>query len=71
MAGITLAQAEAQLATWLAASTAVANGQSFMISGKTVTNANAAEIRNSVEFWDAKVQRLTRGGRQIKGVTPC
>lgn len=71
MAGITLAQAEAQLTAWLAASTAVAGGQAYSIAGRSLTRANAAEIRASIEFWDAKVQTLSRSGRQVKGVTPC
>ena len=71
MAGITLVQAEAQLAAWLAASTAVAGGQAYSIGGRSLTRANATYILEQVEFWDAKVQSLTRGGRAIKGITPC
>ncbi|MFH2074948.1 MAG: DUF6148 family protein [Pseudomonadota bacterium] len=71
MAGITLAQAQAQLTAWLAASTAVASGQAYSIAGRSLTRANAAEIRNQIEFWDGKVKTLTRGGRAVKGVTPC
>lgn len=63
MAGITLAQAEAQLASWLAASSAVAQNQSYTIesgsSRRTYTRADAVEIRNQVAFWDAKVKELT------------
>ena len=71
MAGITLTQAEAQLTAWLAASSAVASGQAYSIGGRSLTRANAAEIRNQIEFWDAKVQTLSRGGRQVRGITPC
>lgn len=71
MAGITLAQANAQLTAWIAASTAVATGQSYTIAGRSLTRANAAEIRESISFWDEKVKSLTRGGRAIKGITPC
>lgn len=60
MAGITLAQAEAQLTAWLAASTAVANNQSYSIAGRSLTRANATEIREQIEFWEAKVQKLSR-----------
>jgi len=70
MAGITLTQAEAQLAVWLAASTAVASGQSYSIAGRSLTRANAAEIRKNIEFWDGKVNKLTRGGLSIRGGTP-
>jgi hypothetical protein len=71
MAGITLAQAEAQLAAWLAASTAVASGQAYSIAGRSLTRANAAEIRNQIDFWDSKVKTLSRGGMALKGITPC
>lgn len=71
MAGITLAQAEAQLTTWLAASTAVASGQAYTMGERSLTRANASEIRKAIEFWDGKVQELSRGGRSIRGCTPC
>jgi hypothetical protein len=71
MAGITLAQAQAQLDTWLAASTAVASSQSYEIpqggGQRKLTRADAAEIRQQVDFWDTKVKSLTSaaaGGRR-------
>ena len=75
MAGITLAQAEAQLAIWLAADTAVASGQSYTIGGRSLNRANAAEIRTNIDYWDSKVQKLTAsasssGGIRVRGVTP-
>ncbi|MFA6315665.1 MAG: DUF6148 family protein [Candidatus Paceibacterota bacterium] len=71
MAGITKSQAEAQLAVWIAASTAVATGQSYSIAGRAITKVNAAEIREQIKFWDAQVKRLSRGGIRIRGGTPC
>jgi len=70
MAGITLAQAEAQLAIWLAADTAVATGQSYSVSGRALTRADAREIRENIKFWDGQVKRLSRGGIRMRGVTP-
>lgn len=70
MAGITLVQAEAKLAEWLAADTAVASGQSYTIGGRQLSRAQAAEIRNNITFWDEKVQKLNRGGIRIIGGTP-
>lgn len=61
MAGITLAQAEARLADWLAADEAVATGQSYTIGGRTMTRANAAEIRKNISYWNDWVRRLSRG----------
>jgi len=71
MAGITLTQAETQLTAWLAADTAVATGQAYTIGGRSLTRANAREIRENIVFWDHQVKRLTRGGIRVTGATPC
>ena len=71
MAGITLAQAEAQLASWLAADTAVAEGQAYSIGGRSLTRADARSIRENISFWDAQVRRLNQGGIKVIGGTPC
>jgi len=70
MAGITLADAEAQLAAWLAASLAVAKGQAYSIGGRSLTRANAKEIRDSIAHWDQIAQGLGGSGIVIKGATP-
>jgi hypothetical protein len=72
MAGITLAQAEAQLTAWLAASTAVAGGQAYSINNRSLTRADARAIQQQVEFWDRKCQDLG-GSRKIslRGATPA
>ncbi len=71
MAGITLQQAQAQLDIWLAANTAVASGQEYEIdtgSGRRrLRRADAAEIRQQLDYWDARVRALTpsaAGGRR-------
>lgn len=71
MPEITLAQAEAQLATWLAADTTVATGQAYSMGSRSLTRANAREIRENIDFWNRQVQRLSRSaGIQIRGGTP-
>ena len=70
MAGITLDQAEAQLASWLAASTAVASNQSYSIAGRSYTRADAQYLESMITFWDRRVNKLTRGGIPVRGVTP-
>lgn len=70
MAGITLSQAESQLATWLAADIAVASGQSYAIAGRSLNRANAREIRENIEYWDRQCKRLSRGGLNMRGATP-
>ena len=59
MAGITLAQAEAQLTSWMAASTAVAGGQAYTIGGRSLTRADARAIQQQIDFWDKKCQELS------------
>ena len=60
MAGITLEQAEAQLASWLAASTAVAAGQSYEIAGRSLTRVNAQHIDRMIEYWNGKAATLSQ-----------
>ncbi len=59
MAGITLPQAEAQLAVWLEADAKVATGQSYEIAGRKLSRADAAEITNKIDYWNNKVVALT------------
>jgi hypothetical protein len=63
MAGITLAQAEAQLTLWLAANEAVASGQSYSIKDRSLSRTDASEIREQITYWDAWVRRLSRSSR--------
>lgn len=70
MAGITLSDAESQLTVWIAASSAVASGQSYSIAGRSLNRANAREIRENIEFWDRQCKRLSRGGIRVRGATP-
>lgn len=59
MAGITQAQAQAQLDAWLAASIATAGNQSYQIADRKLTRADAAEIRRSIEYWQQQVSLLS------------
>ena len=60
MAGITLAQAQTQLDTWIAASLAVAAGQRYQINGRDLFRVDAAEIRSAIDFWNTRVVMLTK-----------
>ncbi|MFK5951775.1 MAG: DUF6148 family protein [Desulfobacterium sp.] len=71
MAGITLSQAEAKLTTWMAAEDAVATSQAYSIGARQLTRANLKEIRETIDYWEQKVNRLSRGGIRITGGTPC
>jgi len=73
MSGTTLATAQAHLTAWEAADLAVATGQSYSIGSRSLTRANAAEIRANIDYWNRKVEALSRGGSggmRVRGVTP-
>lgn len=71
MAGITLADAESKLSTWLAADDAVATGQEYYIGTRRLRRADADEIRKNIDYWETKVNKLSRGGGvRITGATP-
>lgn len=67
---ITLAQAEAKVTLWMAAEDAVATGQSYSIGTRSLVRADLKEIRETIDYWEGKVQRLTRGGIRVFGGTP-
>lgn len=62
MAGITLAQAEAQLALYLAAEAAVLANQSYEITTpqgtRRLTRANLDEIQAGIKAWDERAKDL-------------
>ena len=65
MAGITLAQAEAQLAKYLDAETKVLSGQAVEVDGRRMTRADLAAIQAGITTWDARCKTLgaSAGGR--------
>lgn len=60
MSGISLAQAEAQLALYLAAEEKVLSGQSYEIAGRKLTRADLAAIQQGISTWNSRVQQLSR-----------
>lgn len=60
MPAISLADAQAQLAAYLAASLAVSQNQSYSIAGRSLSRANLSEIQTAISFWENKVNQLTR-----------
>lgn len=59
MAGIDLATAQEHLEAWLAADLAVSKRQSYSINGRSLTAADAGDIRGRIEYWQGQVQRLS------------
>jgi hypothetical protein len=64
MAGLTLAQAEAQLAAYLAAETAVLAGQSYTIAGRSLTRADLEAIQAGITAWNNRCITL---GAAVQG----
>jgi hypothetical protein len=62
MTGISVATATAKLQLWLDAEEKVAAGQSKTIDGRSLTRADLGEIGRRIDYWNAKVQKLSRGG---------
>lgn len=63
MPGITLAEAETQLAVWIEADAKVASGQSYSIGNRSLSRADAAEISRKIDYWQNWIQRLTPRAR--------
>ena len=59
MAGITLVQAEAQLALYLAAEAAVLLNQSYSINGRSLTRADLSDIQAGIATWQSRVKALS------------
>jgi hypothetical protein len=73
MSGLTVGEAKEQLAYWLAASRAVSQSQAYTIAtesgSRSLTRADAGEIRKNITFWEQRVRRLARGSLHIQGVS--
>lgn len=71
MAGITLAVAEAKLAEYLAAETAVLLGQSYSIAGRQLTRADLKAIQEGITLWDQRVsEKAVLAGGGTRAITP-
>jgi len=77
MAGITLEQAQTQLAAYLAAETAVLGGQEYEIdingSRRRLKRADLEAIRAGINSWNARVVQLAAsasGSSRARSVVP-
>ena len=59
MAGITLAQAQAQLDAYLAAETAALSNKSYEIAGRKLTRQDLTQIQQGIELWSRRVSELS------------
>ena len=58
MSWISIEEAHSTLRMWLDAERAVATGQSYKIGTRSLTRANLADIRESIQFWRREIARL-------------
>jgi hypothetical protein len=58
---LTSTQAQTALDAWIAADLAVAKGQSYSMNGRSLTLANAKEIREQIQYWERRVAAFTTG----------
>lgn len=58
MAAIRLEMARRKLEMWLEAEESVSSGQAYTIGDRSLTRASLKEIRESIVFWEAKVNAL-------------
>lgn len=75
MAGITLAQAQAQLDSALAALLKAREAQSYSISSgngaRSSDRAQLDELESSARHWEMRVNQLSRGSRiRASGIIP-
>ncbi|MNU11387.1 hypothetical protein D3C72_2592010 [compost metagenome] len=43
----------------------MAKNQAYTISGRSFTRVDAAEIRQQIDYWEAKLRNARRGGRRM------
>ena len=60
MPGITLEEAERQLAFWLAASEDASKVHAYTIGDQEFEGPDAREIRNNIKYWQQQIALLTR-----------
>lgn len=59
---ITLEIAEKRLSEWLDAEAALNHVGSYQIGERTLTYRNLKEVRESIDYWQSKVNSIRRGG---------
>lgn len=70
MAAFTLAEAKAKLTEWKSAETKVAEGQAYIIAGRSMTRADLVAIAERISYYSAMVRQLERGGIRIRQGVP-
>jgi len=61
---VTLADAQAKLAYWMAADDACSKGQKFSWNGRSIELPSAETIRSQIIYWERREVALSRGSGQ-------
>lgn len=67
MPAISLETAKKHLTIWLEAEETIATGQSYTIGTRSLTRANLAEVRQQIDYWNAKVTKLEALKKRLGG----
>ena len=76
MSRLTLQTAQEMLNLWIEAEKKITVGQSYSIdtggSSRSLTRANLKEVRESIEYWEARCAELSGEGKRavFRKVTP-
>ena len=68
----TVEECKKHLQSWLDADLALATGKSYQMGTQNLTRANAAEVKERIEYWKKNLELAQNGGRKRKiyGVIP-
>ena len=68
----TVEECRKHLQSWLDADLALATGKSYQMGTQNLTRANAAEVKERIEYWKKNLELAQNGGRKRKiyGVIP-
>lgn len=66
MSDISATDAQANLTAWIKASEALARNQSYTIGDRTLTRANAKEVREMITFWRQQLHQSNGTRRSVR-----
>ncbi len=70
MASCTVDEAKRHLEAWKAADLALATGKEYQIGTRSITRANATEVKERIQFWTREVAKLQGTYRRTRRVVP-
>ena len=67
---MTLAEAQQHLQAWLDADLALATSKEYRAGTRMLTRADAAEVKERIQYWTRQVKRLSGASRRCRRVVP-